>query len=165
MNVKNTNLERSMKSGAIHIREATFDDAAQLHILLQQLGYNINLETVKIRITAYQNTQHKIFVAIEEGNIVGEISLGIYEQLWIDGPSCRIDTIVIDQSHRGHGIGKQLIEYAEQYALKVGCKVIELITSDKRRASGTHAFYESLGYKDHVKMGYSYFCKEYRFDE
>ncbi len=155
----------TLNTSLIQIRDASIHDAQQLHVLLQQLGYNIDLETVKARITAYQNTQHKIFVAIEEGIIVGEVSLGIYEQLWIDGPSCRIDTIVIDQSHRGHGIGKQLIEYSEKYALNLGCKIIELITSDKRRESGTHAFYESLGYKDHVKMGFSYFCKEYRFDE
>jgi len=49
---------------------------------------------------------------------------------------------------------------AEKYAVEHGAIVIELITANHRRKSGTHTFYESLGYKDHSVLDYSYFAKD-----
>lgn len=142
------------------IREAHLQDANAVQALLQQLGYSATLLEINNRMQAFANTAHRIFVAERDQQVVGLLSLGLYEQLWTSGPCCRIDTIVVEESYRGKGIGKQLLQRAEHYANENACKIIDLITSDKRKQDGTHAFYSSLGFNDHHHYGFSYFCKE-----
>jgi len=58
-------------------------------------------------------------------------------QLWIEGPCCRIDTLIVDKAHRGKVLRKKLMERAQQYALEQGCKIIEVISGigEKRRVT------------------------------
>ncbi len=142
------------------IRDATEVDAGQLVPLLAQMGYQMSLEAMKIRICAYSTKKHKLMLATKADKVVGLIAFGCYEHFRLEGSCCHIDTLVVDKNHRGCGIGKQLIAMAEKYAIEQGAKTIELITANRRRSDGTHAFYESLAYKDHNSLDYTYFGKE-----
>ncbi len=142
------------------IREATESDATQLVPLLAQMGYTLSLHSMKDRIAVFNKQGHKLMLAVQGTVIVGLIAFGCYEHFRLEGCCCHIDTLVVDKNHRGCGIGKQLIAVAEKYAADQGAKTIELITANHRKVTGTHSFYESLAYKDHAKLDYTYFGKE-----
>lgn len=144
------------------IRNATENDAAQLTTLLAQMGskFEMSLKAMTERISAFNSKGHQILVAEMNDSIIGLIAFGCYEQFRISGSCCHIDTLVIDSKYRGQGVGKKLIASAEKYATEYGAITIELITANFRRNSGTHSFYKSLGYKDHLTLDYSYFSKE-----
>ena len=61
-----------------------------------------------------------------------------------DRPWCPITTLVVDEAHRGHGIGQMLVEAAEKAARDASCSRIEATSALHRDAA--HGFYERLGY-------------------
>ena len=142
------------------IREALEGDAEGLILLLSQLGYELHFEEMKERIAAFKSTNHQLLLIEEANQVIAVIAFGCYEQLRLTGPWCHIDTLVIDMNHRGKGLGKQLIAVAEQYAVAHGAKTVELISANHRKKDGTHAFYESLAYKNHLSLDCAYFAKE-----
>jgi GNAT superfamily N-acetyltransferase len=144
------------------IRKAILDDAPQLVDLLAQMGakFKTTIHQMYKRIDAFNQQLHQIFVAEKDGIILGLIAFGCYEHFRLPGRCCHIDALVIDQNHRGSGIGKQLLLAAEKYAKNNDCVTIELISANHRRVTGTHSFYEKMGYLDHIKSDYTYFSKE-----
>jgi GNAT superfamily N-acetyltransferase len=56
----------------------------------------------------------------------------------------QIETVRVDRSTRGSGVGRQMVEWAIDVAVQSGCGMIE-VTTDRRR-TGTLRFYESLGF-------------------
>jgi GNAT superfamily N-acetyltransferase len=144
------------------IRNAKKEDAAQLAGLLAQMGtkFEMNQKAIEERVAAFAKNDHQIMVA-EKGNlIVGVIAYGCYEQFRLSGSCCHIDTLVVDKNYRGKSIGKQLMAVAEKFASDNGAIIIELITANHRKSSGTHAFYKALGYKDNQDLDYSCFSKD-----
>lgn len=143
------------------IRKATLQDAENLIVLLTQMSstYAMNLEMMQQRIKAYETHDHQLLVAEDNGILVGVIAFNYYEHFRLPKGCCHIDTLVIDKEQRGKGIGKKLIQEVEHYAAKRGAIAVELITANYRRSDGTHNFYESLGYKDHQTLDYTYFSK------
>lgn len=147
----------------IIIRLAVIADAPDLQRLLLQMGshYQRTLLDIENRILSFELlARNYLFVAELEGKIVGVIAFGYYEQFRLQGCCCHIDTLIVDSTCRGLGIGKKLIEFAEADAKKMGATEIELTTANFRRAHGTHDFYHSLGYEDHVKIDCTYFAKQ-----
>jgi len=144
----------------MNVRHAKASDAPALVMLLAQMGYHMSEEKMQLRVAAFNVSSHRLLVAEENGAVIGAIAFGCYEQLRLPSPCCHIDTLVVDEAHRGKGIGKQLVALAEKYATEQGATMVELIAANHRRKDGTHAFYEALGYKDHVAFDYTYFAKE-----
>lgn len=146
----------------MNIRHATPNDAEALQSLLEQMGsnYKRSLDEISARIAAFDREHNELLVAIENDIIMGVIAFGCYEQFRLQGCCCHIDTLVVDAKHRGKGIGKQLLLKAEEYARLHGATEIELTTANFRQVTGTHAFYKSSGYKDHLEIDCTYFVKE-----
>jgi GNAT superfamily N-acetyltransferase len=63
-------------------------------------------------------------------------------------PIAEISGLVVDQSMRSCGIGKVLLDSAEQWARSIGCDAISVRSNVKRDRA--HRFYERSGY-EHVK--------------
>jgi len=57
-------------------------------------------------------------------------------------------------------VGKSLVQRAEEFARQHGCLEVELLSANRRRAEGTHAFYKGLRYQHHSERDVSFFSKE-----
>jgi GNAT superfamily N-acetyltransferase len=142
------------------VRDAHENDAHQLINLLTQLNYDMDLITMKARIKAFQKEHQNLLVLEQNNNIIAVIAFGCHEQLRLPGCCCHIDALVVHHEHRNQGLGKKLVAIAEEYALKYGAHTIELISANHRKETGTHAFYDALGYKNHIGLDCAYFAKE-----
>src|SRR6188474_2501616 len=102
----------------IMVREMLVKDAQAVNLLSAQLGYSLSPEqTVKNIKAVLQSNNHIAFVALHENKIVGWI--GAAQTIMIEVmPHCEINGLVIDQGHRGMGIGKLLIDKVKQWARK-----------------------------------------------
>lgn len=143
----------------MNIRLANLDDAPALITLLSQLGYQMSLEQMRDRIEAFQARHHQLLVVEADKSIMAAIAFGCYQQLRTPTGCCHIDALIVSDKHRGRGLGKILVARAEAYAKAVGAGTVELISANHRKKTGTHAFYDSLGYQNHDEMDLAYFAK------
>jgi ribosomal protein S18 acetylase RimI-like enzyme len=87
-------------------------------------------------LTALENDT--VFVAELEGHAAG------YVAVELEGDSLRIEQLFVSQEHEGQGVGRQLLEYAEGYAISVGARLLEVVAEpDNRRAV---EFYRGRGF-------------------
>jgi GNAT superfamily N-acetyltransferase len=66
-------------------------------------------------------------------------------------PSAVVEDVVVDATHRGHGIGRAMMTHAVGVCRSKGCYKMALSSNLKREKA--HAFYDSLGFERH---GYSF---------
>ena len=129
----------------ISIAVAKPEDATRVADLLNQMGYaTTELETVK-RITLYGQPSYQLIIAKAEEITVGFIALHFYDVLHLPAPEGRISSFCIDEKVRGKGIGKTLLNAAEDYFKENGCYKIVLNSNLKRPE--THLFYLNRGYQ------------------
>src|SRR5690606_41719536 len=67
------------------------------------------------------------------------------------GRSVEMDHVIVGETHRNHGIGKQLIAFVVEYAREKSCQWIELNTYVDNFLS--HKFYYNQGF---VAKGYHF---------
>ena len=84
------------------------------------------------------------FVYEEDKTIEGAINMRIEKQLHHAGKVCEIMELVVSETKRNRGIGKQLLQKAIETARNEGCKRIELSSSNWRTDS--HRFYMENGF-------------------
>lgn len=80
-------------------------------------------------------------VVEREGEIVGAIVLGVTEE------GFTIDNIAVHPSHQGVGVGRDLLEFAEQEARRSGFDSIHLYTHEKMTEN--LALYARIGYAEY----------------
>ena len=78
-----------------------------------------------------------------EGRVAGLASLHVSPSLEYDGPAGKLAVLVVDETHRGAGVGRALVEAMEAEARARGCVVFFVTTAERR--SDAHAFYERVG--------------------
>ena len=102
------------------------------------------------KIESYPN--YHIYIAEKDGEIWGTFSLAIMDNLAHFGArSGLIEDVVVDEKHRGKGIGKEMMRYAMDLCRQNDCYKACLSSNLKREDA--HGFYESLGFQKH---GYSF---------
>jgi GNAT superfamily N-acetyltransferase len=117
--------------------------------LAVQLGYECTGEELQKRLSHMQDPSgYAVFVAeLPEGRIAGWIGAYVFRS--VETGSCvEISGLVVDQNVRSRGIGKMLLDSAEQWARSVGCDAISVRSNIKRDRA--HRFYINNGY-EHVK--------------
>lgn len=81
-----------------------------------------------------------------DGVVLGTMQVSITPGLSRKGMSrANIEGVRVSATTRGGGIGKQMIEWAIEYARERDCGLVEL-TTDKSRADA-HRFYDRLGFE------------------
>src|SRR6188768_1658852 len=124
-------------------REMMEKDAEAVNTLSKQLGYPLSNEQTLQNIKAIlKSKDHAAFVAEYENKIVGWV--GAAQAIMIEVmPYCEINGLVINEHHRGMGIGKLLIDSVKQWAKEKGNDKIGLNCNVKRTEA--HLFYQHLG--------------------
>lgn len=128
------------------IRKANKSDSSDISKLMAQLGYPVTPEIIDSKLVEFEATPiDTVFLAELDGRVVGSISCHITSLLHQEGSSGRITSLVIDKECRKMGIGKLLVQEAEDFFIKSGCVKSEVTSGDHR--SEAHLFYESCGYE------------------
>jgi GNAT superfamily N-acetyltransferase len=129
------------------IRAARRSDAAAIVELLGRLGYPETREAVSLRIERFSRSDtDRILVAAIGSHVAGVLAAQIVPESAAVGKRCRVTAVVVDERHRRKGIGRQLMESAEAFALSTGCVGVEIPGADRRTEA--HAFYRRLGYQE-----------------
>jgi len=129
----------------ISIEVAKPEDAARVADLLRQMGYATSESDTAKRIALYGQPSYQLLIAKAEEMTVGFIALHLYDVLHLPAPEGRISSFCIDEKVRGKGIGKTLLNAAEDYFKENGCYKIVLNSNLKRPE--THQFYLNRGYQ------------------
>jgi GNAT superfamily N-acetyltransferase len=127
------------------VRSARPDDANQLAGLFDQLGHPQTEGGLRDRLEAVlADPRAGVLVADDGETLVGTATYHFVPVAHDERPWCRITALVVDEAHRGHGIGRMLVAEAETAARDSGCSRIEA-TSAMHRADA-HRVYEALGF-------------------
>src|SRR5215204_2297905 len=106
-----------MQITKIIIREAEPADIFALTELMNELGYTTTMDEMKVRFENIQNhTDYKTFIATTDTEILGMVGLSknySYEQ---NGIYVRVLALVTRSRFRQKGIGKKLMDVAENWA-------------------------------------------------
>lgn len=144
----------------IFIREATGDDLPQVLALYAQPGFGdgellSDAEAREIFAQFGRYPHYRLYVACEESapqQVIGTFAMLVMHNLAHKGtPSAIVEDVAVDESRRGLGIGRLMMDEAVAKAREAGC--YKLALSSNQRRAGAHAFYDSLGFERH---GYSF---------
>jgi ribosomal protein S18 acetylase RimI-like enzyme len=128
------------------IRDAELNDAAELAVLMRELGYETKRAEMEARLKLIlSNPAYKTFVAIMDGCVCGMIGTLTYPSYEHNDPGARILALVTLSAVRRRGIGRALIATAEKDLAQRGIRRVALDTRLTREDA--HKFYESLGYE------------------
>lgn len=128
----------------IDIREIREEDYKDIHVLNKELGYSYDESKVQDRIRyILASTKDKVFVAQNEGSVIGYIHGSPYELLFSDS-MVNILGFVVSERYRGSGVGSMLIGELEKWAMNNGFSGIRLASGIDR--TNAHGFYENHGY-------------------
>jgi GNAT superfamily N-acetyltransferase len=103
----------------------------------RQLRTNLPLDYVMRMQQVFANGARMLVVA-EHENVVGVALWRLVENTY-EGQRLYIDDLVTDESQRGKGIGKLLVQQLEKRARDIGCDVLVLDSGVQRAAA--HKFY------------------------
>ncbi|MGD1995350.1 MAG: GNAT family N-acetyltransferase [Anaerolineae bacterium] len=129
----------------VRIRAAEPEDVKRVADLCGQLGYPASGDDVRRRLAwIHRQEEHAVYVAERtDGVLVGWVHVYIRHLLVADRHA-ELGGLVVDGSFRGRGVGRLLMEWAERWTRKKGCRAVYLRSNVIRE--GAHAFYEELGY-------------------
>jgi N-acetylglutamate synthase-like GNAT family acetyltransferase len=127
------------------IRDAKSSDAPRLVELIGYLGHEIDEKAVRKNLKALKKSGETPLVATLDKNVVGMCGVGVRVVIHRPAPLGRITALVVAKEAQEHGIGRMLVESAEHWMRKKGCKLVEVTSNDRRTAA--HAFYRHLGYE------------------
>lgn len=120
-------------------------DSTAISGLMSGLGYPCTADQMEVRLQAFSDDPaHATFVASIDDRLVGMTGAfvgHIYEQ---DEPVGRIIALVVDEKSRGTGVGKSLVQTAEDWIVSRGGSTV-LLNSGIHRPNA-HIFYEKSGY-------------------
>jgi GNAT superfamily N-acetyltransferase len=94
-----------------------------------------------------------LFVLERDGPIVATTYLNVIPNITRSAsPYAIVENVVVEESLRGTGLGKQIMEGTLHAAWSAGCYKVMLMTGS--REPGTHAFYKANGFLADVKTAY-----------
>ncbi len=126
------------------IREINIGDAAATASLSEEPGYRVPADTMRQRIEFLNRSGgHVVYVACLSGEVVGWIDIRETHHLQV-GVRAEIGGFVVSSERRGGGIGRRLIERAEEWARQRGLGKVVVRSRVVREAA--HRFYVRGGY-------------------
>jgi GNAT superfamily N-acetyltransferase len=136
------------------IRGAQIGDAAEMTRLSAQLGYPLAPAEMTRRLTnLLTNERHHVAVAARGELVVGWMHVE-HRSTLEGGERAELMGLVVDASARRQGLGRELVDAAERWAVSRGLPSLTVRSNAARELS--HPFYEALGYsRDKTQHVYS----------
>ena len=133
---------------AVIVRDATDADAAGLVPLLDALGYPADADVIVERLRAQRSADPtgRVLIAIDDDTITGFAMLHSTPVLHRPTAVGRITAIAVAPSRQSRGVGRELVQAAEDHFREQGLGRIE-VTSGPMHLKA-HDFYRRLGYED-----------------
>lgn len=133
-----------MNAVRTEVRRAALTDAAEMARLAAELGYPMSAAEMTRRLALLlPNERHHVAVAASGDRLLGWMHVEHRSSLE-GGDRAELMGLVIDATVRRRGLGRELLDVAENWALSRGMSTLT-VRSNAARAS-SHPFYESLGY-------------------
>jgi len=130
----------------MQLREVVPEDIADLAALMSELGYDSTEAELQSCIDRYQADENSWAMGIEiDGRLVASASYHVTPTFHRPGGLLRVTSLVVNREYRRLGLGRQLIEKADDLARATGCDRVEL-SSASHRAAQAYRFYESIGF-------------------
>lgn len=132
---------------SITIRSANAGDAAALSLLLGQLGYPSDAEEIPERLEKlYARPGSTVLVAeTANGEVIAAVTVHLFQALHTTEPTAWLTAVVVEENARGRGIGAEIVQYAERWAVERGANKISLTSATRRQRA--HEFYKDHGYE------------------
>ena len=125
--------------------------------LLPQLDPGIELMSKKRLKSLIRSENLHLFIAeTEEGDIAGMLTAVVY--LIPSGTKFWIEDVVVDESYRGKGIGKELMLHAMNFAKIIGAASVDLTSRPSRIAA--NKLYVDMGFELRETNVYRYSLKK-----
>ena len=130
------------------IRRAQRSDVARIAELSGQLGYPATAAQIAQRLRGLRPAaQHAVFVADLPGSgVVGWIHVTVAHLVDSD-TRAEVNGLVVAEGRRSMGAGARLLEAAEEWSRKRGCRSMSVRSNVIRERA--HKFYERQGYEHH----------------
>lgn len=126
------------------IRNAAPADAESIAQLTTQLGYAADAAAISGRLARLGGQRDQlVLVAVLDGKVAGWLQAHASEVLE-SGFRVEIVGLVVAENCRRHGVGRVLVQRAEQWAAGLGAGTVVVRSNTKREES--HRFYPALGY-------------------
>jgi GNAT superfamily N-acetyltransferase len=129
------------------IRPSHEQDCLEIARLAAQLGYPASADVTRTRLQRLlASSNDAVFVAeAPDGGLVGWIH-GVLSQFLESEFRVEIAGLVVDERFHRKGIGRDLVEQVETWALEHGIAQASARCQTKR--ADAHRFYESMGYTE-----------------
>jgi len=132
----------------LKIRRARPSDAARLAELSGQLGYPATSQEIVQRMKRMRPAaRYAVFVAESEKLVTGWLHVSVTPLLEVP-LRAEVNGLVVDETQRSAGTGAKLLQAAERWAAKKGCKSMSVRSNVLRERA--HEFYVRNGY-EHYK--------------
>jgi GNAT superfamily N-acetyltransferase len=133
-----------VNASQLNIRRAGADDADAIAGLVTQLGYPTQTEEVPGRLDRMTLDDRATVLLAELGDrVVGLATVHILSVVHRDSDVAWLTALVVDSEARGSGVGRKLVEAAEQVARQAGCVRLSVTTHEQR--FDAQAFYLAIG--------------------
>lgn len=110
--------------------------------------FELTQEEAAARLEYILNSPDYILLVAREGDTVLGTVTGICCRA-LSMPFLVIEDVVVREDCRGKGIGKQLMNELDRFAMEKECEYAILVSSGFRQ--GAHSFYEKLGFTEDVR--------------
>ena len=128
------------------LRDAKPGDSARLAQLIREdLAHEVTEKQVRKNLAALKKVGETPIVVTLDKKVVGMVGLHRMVTIHRPAPVGRIPVLVVAKEAQGEGLGRMLVDAAEQWCRKKGCQIIEVTSNDRRAAA--HAFYRHMGYE------------------
>lgn len=124
------------------LRHITQDDVGDIRRLLPQLSSSANELDHAALSELVASPVTTVLVARAQQRIVGTLTLVVFTIL--TGVRARVEDVVVEDNHRGSGIGAALTRESLMRAQQLGARTVDLSSHSTRQAA--HRLYLSLGF-------------------
>lgn len=126
------------------VRPAVVGDAPAIARLLGQLGYPVEAIDVPERLERLRRREcAEVLLAWDGDRAVGLATIHVLSVLNRPRDVAQLTALVVDETARGGGIGRVLVDAVERWARAAGCERLSVTTHEDR--AGAQAFYPAIG--------------------